>query len=31
MTPFDEIAIEFIWMLIGVMLILFYLLNRGDD
>ena len=31
MKPSDEIAIEFIWMLIGVMLILFYLLNRGDD
>lgn len=31
MNPSDEIAIKFIWVLLILMVVLFYLLNRDDD
>lgn len=31
MNQTDEITIQFIWLLIGVVIILFYLQNTDDD
>ena len=31
MNRIDELAINFIWVLIGLMIILFYLLQRDND
>lgn len=28
---FDEITFKFIWVLIGIMIVVFYIQNRSDD